>query len=47
MWKKLLRLVTVVRAVGDVFIVSVGVIKVGETMIGKDVGKLFVCACVC
>ena len=39
MWKKLLRLVTVVRAVGDVFIVSVGVIKVGETMIGKDVGK--------
>ena len=30
---------TVVRAVGDVFIVSVGVIEVGETMVGKDVGK--------
>ena len=30
---------TVVRAVGDVFIVSVGVIKVGETIVGKNVGK--------
>ena len=30
---------TVVRAVGDVFIVSVGVIDVGETMVGKEVGK--------
>ena len=30
---------TVVRAVGDVAIVSVGVIEVGETMVGKDVGE--------
>ena len=30
---------TVVRAVGDVFVVSVGVTEVGETMVGKDVGK--------
>ena len=30
---------TVVKAVGDVFIVSVGVIKVGETIVGKNVGK--------
>ena len=31
--------VTVVRAVGDVFIESAGVIEVGETMVGKNVGK--------
>ena len=30
---------TVVRAVGDVFIVFVCVIEVRETMVGKDVGK--------
>ena len=30
---------TVVKAVGDVFIVSVGVIKVSETIVGKNVGK--------
>ena len=30
---------TVVRAVGNVVIVSVGVIEVGETMVGKDVGE--------
>ena len=29
----------VVRAVGDVFIVSVGVIEVAETMVGEDVSK--------
>ena len=29
---------TVVRAVGDVFIVSVGANEVGKTMVGKDVG---------
>ena len=31
--------VTVVRAVGDIFIISVGVTEVGETMVGNDVGK--------
>ena len=30
---------TAVRAVGDVAIVSAGVTEVGETMVGKDVGK--------
>ena len=31
--------VTVVRAVGDIFIISVGVTEVGETMVDNDVGK--------
>ena len=31
--------VTVVRSVGDVFIESARVIEVGETMVGKNVGK--------
>ena len=30
---------TVVKAVRYVLIVSVGVIEVGETMVGKDIGK--------
>ena len=33
--------VTVARAVGDVFIESARVIEVGETMVGKNVGNIF------
>ena len=40
-WKKLLRLLILLfKAVGDVFIVYVGVIQVGETMVCKNAGKV-------
>ena len=40
-WKKLLRLLILLfKAVGDVFILYVGVNQVGETMVCKNAGKV-------